>query len=103
MDPNAILQAILETEKIGEMVATKVEASKALNVFTDRSQAFADLFDPEKHDDAYRHLYTDMQAVCVKKGITPSAYWYDEVKKEGAPCISIPLATLKELMDAGTR
>lgn len=97
MDPSLILTALNQTGELAKAVIDKVNAANAINLYTDRAQAIADLFDLEKHDDAYRRLYADMQIVCAKKGITPTVYY------EKAPCISIPLSTLKELLDAATK
>lgn len=97
MDPNLILTAITETEKIGEALAKKKDAADAVNVFTDRAQAFADLLDPKKHDDAYRTIYADIQVELAKKQISPTVY------QQGDYTIAIPLATLKELMDCASR
>ena len=103
MDPSMILTALNQVGALAQVIVKKVEAADAVNLFTDRAQVFADLFVPEKHDDAYRRLYTDIQATCARKGITPAVYWYDNDKKEGAPCISIPIGNLIDLMDAATK
>jgi hypothetical protein len=98
-----ILTALTQAGALAQVVVKKIDSADALNVFTDRAQAFADLFDPAKHDDAYRRIYADIQGTCARKQISPSLYYYDDVKKEGAPCISIPLANLKDLLDAASR
>ena len=103
MDPMAILTAINQAEQLAQVVVKKVDAADAMNVFTDRAQAFADLYDVKKRDDAYRRIYADIQGVCAKRGITPSVYWWDDTKKEGSPCILIPTGNLIDLLDAASR
>jgi hypothetical protein len=98
-----ILTALNQAGALAQVVVKKMDAANAVNLFTDRAQAFTDLFDPKKHDEAYRTIYADIQGVCARKGITPAVYWYDEEKKAGAPCISIPIGSLIDLLDAASR
>ena len=103
MDPMAILTAINQAEQLAQVVVKKMDAASEVNVFTDRAQAFADLFDSAKHDEAYRKVYADIQGVCARKGISPAVYWWDEAKQQGSPCISIPVGNLIDLLDAASR
>ena len=80
---------------VGGIVKKSNEVSE-INVYVDRAKWINQLFDVDKREEAYRALYTDMQALCAKKGITPAIYY------EGAPCINIPIATLVQLMDCAS-
>lgn len=93
----AIVPALSAGLQLAAFAAKKSTEAGEINTYIDRSARVHDLFDPEKRDEAYRQLFAEMQALCAKKGITPTAYY------EGAPCINIPLATIVELMDAATR
>lgn len=103
----AALTALLPVAASGlELVAAgikKAQESGEINQYIDRAKLFSDLFDPDKRDDAYKKLYSEMLGLIARKGITPSQYWYDPETKQGAYCINIPIATLKELMDAATK
>lgn len=99
----ALMPAISAGLQLASAAVTKEKEVSEINVYVDRAQRFADLFNPDKREAAYGSLFAEMQTLCAKKGITPSVPWWDEAKQEGSPCLSIPLATLKELMDAATR
>ena len=114
MDPTGFMPAISAGLQLAAFAANKSKAAGEINVYTDRAKLFHELFDTEETDEvgqdgkkvrkpsekaraAYASLYSEMQRLCAAKGITPSV-WY-----EGAPCLNIPVATLKELMDATTK
>jgi hypothetical protein len=99
----ALMPAITAGLELANAAVKKGQEASALNVYVDRAQAFADLFDLGKHDAAYATLFSDMQMLCARKGITPSVPYWDDVKKQGSPCLSIPIATLMELMDCASR
>jgi hypothetical protein len=99
----ALMPAISAGLQLASAAVTKEQEIGAVNVYVDRSQRIADLFNPDKREAAYASLFAEMQTLIAKKGITPTAPYWDETKQEGSPCLSIPLATLKELMDAATR
>ena len=99
----ALMPAITAGLELANAGVKRVQEAGAINVYTDRAKAFAELFDQEKREAAYATLFADMQMLSVKHGITPSVPYWDDVKKQGSPCLSIPVATLKELMDAATK
>lgn len=76
-----------------------------INVYLDRSKILNDLFekDEDKAHEAWGKLMAEIFRVLATKGITPSIPWRDEEKQIGSPCVSIPVATIKELLDASTR
>ena len=106
------MPAISAALQLANFAATKSTEAGAINTYVDRAKCFHELFDTEEVDgengqkvtrptrkakDAWAALYSEMQRLCAVKGITPSV-WY-----EGAPCLNIPIATLKEIMDAATK
>lgn len=114
MDPTGLMPAISAGLQLAAFAANKSKAAGEINVYTDRARLFHELFETEETDEvgqdgkkirrptekakaAYASLYSEMQRLCATKGITPSV-WY-----EGAPCLNIPIATLKELMDVATK
>ena len=111
IDPTGFMPAISAGLQLAAFAADKSKVAGEINVYTDRAKLFHELFDTEETDEvgqdgkkvkrptekakaAYATLYSEMQRLCAAKGITPSV-WY-----EGASCLNIPIATLKELMDA---
>ena len=106
MISSGVVAALLPVVSAGLTLAAagvkKAAENKEVNIYIDRAKLFNDLFDPEKAEAAYGALYQEILTILAKKGITPSVYWWDENEKKGAPCISIPIATLKELLDAAT-
>ena len=99
----ALMPAITAGLELANAGVKKVQEAGAINVYTDRAKAFAELFDPDKRAAAYATIFADIQMLCAKKGITPSVPYWDEAKQQGSPCLSIPVATLMQLMDATTR
>jgi hypothetical protein len=99
----ALMPALTAGLELANAAVKKVQEAGNLNVYTDRAKTFADLFDPDKRTAAYASMFSEIQMLCVKKGITPSVPWWDDVKKQGSPTLSIPVSTLKELMDAATK
>ena len=99
----ALMPAVSAGLQLAAAGVKKVDDANEINQYIDRAGTFNDLFDPDKRETAYAKLYAEMQSLIARKGVTPSAYWWDEKKGEGSPCISIPIATLKEIMDAATR
>lgn len=97
------MPAISAGLQLASAAVTKEQEVGAVNVYIDRAQHIADLFNVEKREAAYGALFAETQTLCAKKGITPSVPWWDEAKQEGSPCINLPVATWKELMDAATR
>ena len=97
MVTTALVPALLGAVSLIGGIVKKSNEVAEINVYVDRAKYVNQLFDADKREDAYRALYTDMQTLCAKKGITPSVYY------EGAPCINIPLATLVQLMDSASR
>ena len=114
LDPTGLMPAISAGLQLAAFAANKTKEAGEINVYTDRAKLFHELFDTEETDEidqdgkkvtrptekakaAYATLYSEMQRLCAVKGITPSV-WY-----EGAPCLNIPVATLKEIMDASTK
>ena len=97
MVTTALVPALLGAVSLIGGIVKKSNEVAEINVYVDRAKYVNQLFDADKREDAYRALYTDMQTLCAKKGITPSIYY------EGAPCINIPLATLVQLMDSASR
>jgi len=106
MISSGVMGALLPVVSAGLTLAAagvkKAGEVKEVNTYIDRAKLFNDLFDPEKAEKAYGALYQEILTILAKKGITPSVYWWDEKEQRGAPCIRIPIATLKELMDAST-
>jgi len=107
MISTALMTALVPAIGAGLQLAAagvkKAQDVSEVNVYVDRAALFNDLFSPDKREGAYLKLYAEMQGVIARKGTTPSIYWWDDVKKEGSPCINIPIATLKELLDAATK
>ena len=97
MITTALVPALLGAVSLISGAVKKSNEVAEINVYIDRAKWVNQLFDVDKREDAYRALYTDMQTLCAKKGITPAVYW------EGAPCINVPLATLVQLMDCASR
>lgn len=97
MVTTALVPALLGAVSLIGGIVKKGNEVAEINVYVDRAKWVNQLFDVDKREDAYRALYTDMQTLCAKKGITPHVYW------EGAPCINVPLATLVQLMDSASR
>lgn len=101
---SGIMAALVPAVSAGLQLAAagvkKSQETGEVNTYIDRAKVFNDLFDPEKAEKAYGVLYQEILTILAKKGITPSVYWWDEKIDRGAPCIRIPIATLKELMDA---
>lgn len=83
----------------------KSQDAAEVNVYIDRSKLFDQLFDKEseKAEQAWGKLMAEIFRVLATKGITPSVPWYDEPTKTGAPCVRIPVATVREMLDAATR
>ena len=106
MISSGVVAALLPVVSAGLTLAAagvkKAAENKEVNIYIDRAKLFNDLFDSEKAEVAYGLLYQEILTILAKKGISPSIYWWDEKEGKGAPCISIPIATLKELMDAAT-
>ena len=106
MISSGVVAALLPVVSAGLTLAAagvkKAAENKEVNIYIDRAKLFNDLFDPEKAEVAYGLLYQEILTILAKKGITPSVYWWDKKEQKGAPCISIPIATLKEMMDAAT-
>jgi len=98
----AILPAVSAGLTLAAAGVKKSQEAGEINVYIDRARIFNDLFDPEKAEKAYGALYQEILTILARKGITPSIYWWNEKEQQGAPCIRIPIATLKELMDAST-
>lgn len=96
MISTALIPAISAALELTNTVVQKSKEASDINRFVDRAKAVAELFDLEKREKAYQALYSEIQELCAKKGITPSIYY------EGANCINIPLASLIQLMDAAT-
>lgn len=107
MISTALMTALVPAIGAGLQLAAagvkKAQDAGEINVYMDRAALFNDLFDPDKREGAYLKLYAEMQGVIARKGTTPSMYYYDDMKKEGAPCLSLPIATIKELLDAATK
>ena len=101
----ALMPAITAGLELANAGVKKVQAAGELNVYTDRAKAFANLFDadPEVKQTAYATIFADIQVLCAKHGITPSAPYWDDAKQQGSPCLSIPIATLMALMDCASR
>lgn len=97
MITTALVPALLGAVSLIGGIVKKSNEVAEINVYVDRAKWVNQLFEADKREDAYRALYTDMQTLCAKKGITPSVYY------EGAPCINVPLATLVQLMDCAGR
>ena len=97
MVTTALVPALLGAVSLIGGIVKKSNEVAEINVYVDRAKWVNQLFDADKREDGDRALYTDMQTLCAKKGITPSVYY------EGAPCINIPLATLVQLMDSASR
>ena len=114
LDPTGLMPAISAGLQLAAFAANKSKEAGEINTYVDRAKLFHELFDTEETGDvdkdgkkilratdkakgAYATLYSEMQRLCAVKGITPSV-WY-----EGAPCLNIPIATLKEMMDASTK
>lgn len=104
---SGIMSALVPAVSAGLQLAAagvkKSQETSEVNVYIDRAKLFNNLFDPEKAEKAYASIYQEILTLLAKKGITPSVYWWDEKEQKGAPCIKIPVATLKELMDVATK
>jgi hypothetical protein len=100
-----LMPAITAGLELANAGVKKMQATGELNLYTDRARAFANLFDADLavKQAAYATIFADMQMLCAKHGITPSAPYWDDAKQQGSPCLSIPIATLMELMDCASR
>jgi len=96
MITTGLIPALLGAVSLISGAVKKSHEVAEINVYVDRAKVVNQLFDEDKREEAYRTLYTDMQALCAKKGITPAIYY------EGAPCINIPIGTLVQLMDCAS-
>lgn len=83
----------------------KRQEADAINTYIDRSKVFNALFAKNEQDaeTAWGDLMAIIMRTLAEKGITPSTPWYDEATKTGSPCVKIPVASLKELLDAASR
>lgn len=81
----------------------KKDSADVLNRYIDRAVLFDDLFDKdqEKAEKALEGLYKDIVRTLAGKGITASPWWRDGDKE--SPCLRIPIASIRELLDAATR
>lgn len=81
----------------------KKDSADVLNRYIDRGVDFDELFDKdqEKAEAALTRLYGDIVRTLAGKGITASPWWRDGDRD--APCLKIPVSTIRELLDAATR
>lgn len=89
--------------QIGASVLKKKDAADEVNQYIDLATVQNNLFDPEKHDDAYRAMYATAQEIIARKQIVPAVYWRDEATGKGAPTIAIPVSLLFDLLNAAMR
>lgn len=81
----------------------KKDNADAINRYVDRTVIFDELFEKEqeKAEKALKSLYAEIVKTLAMKGITASPWWRDG--ERDAPCLKIPIATIRELLDAATR
>lgn len=79
------------------------DSADVLNRYIDRAVLFDELFDKdqEKAAAALKGLYAEIVKTLAGKGITASPWWRDGDKE--SPCLKIPIASIRELLDAATR
>lgn len=87
----------------------KKDNADAINKYVDRAVIFDRLFDKDEKEaeKALTDLYSEIVKTLAGKGITASPWWLDKNEatgeERGAPCLRIPIATVRELLDAATR
>lgn len=81
----------------------KKDSADAINRYVDRAEIFDRLFDQDEKEAeaALTDLYKDIVITLAGKEITASPWWLDGDR--GAPCLKIPVATIRELLDAATK
>lgn len=89
--------------KLLASVMEKKDSTDAINRYVDRAVMFDRLFDEnqEQAEKALTTLYGDIVRTLATKGITASPWWRDG--ERDAPCLRIPVSTIRELLDAATR
>jgi hypothetical protein len=101
----ALMPAASAALQLAAAGVKKVHDAGEINTYIDRSKLFDGLFndDEQAAHEAWGKLMAEIFRVLATKGITPSIPWRDETKDMGSPCVKIPVATIKELLDAATR